>query len=101
VLQKLFQRDDRFLPAFRQSCSYMKLLVELDLLKDPGRSDDEEGHYPDIGSQNSKEQSGVFDIEYSPHFSDPNEEPAQLGMLPPFTYKADITETGTVHTKIV
>ncbi|KAF4531112.1 hypothetical protein B566_EDAN011137 [Ephemera danica] len=36
--------EEHFLPAFRQSYGYMRLLVELDLMKDPSRSDDEEVH---------------------------------------------------------
>ncbi|XP_012285877.1 sorting nexin-13 isoform X2 [Orussus abietinus] len=34
------QSEDRFLPAFKRSVSYVKLLAELDLLKDPASEDD-------------------------------------------------------------
>lgn len=34
------QNEDRFLPAFKRSVSYLKLLAELDLLKDPASEDD-------------------------------------------------------------
>ena len=34
------QNEDRFLPAFKRSVSYIKLLAELDLLKDPTSEDD-------------------------------------------------------------
>ncbi|XP_024944002.1 sorting nexin-13 isoform X2 [Cephus cinctus] len=34
------QNEDRFLPAFKRSFSYVKLLAELDLLKDPASEDD-------------------------------------------------------------
>ncbi|XP_023314813.1 sorting nexin-13-like isoform X2 [Trichogramma pretiosum] len=34
------QNEDRFLPAFKRSVSYLKLLAELDLLKDPTSEDD-------------------------------------------------------------
>jgi sorting nexin-13 len=34
------QNEDRFLPAFKRSVSYLKLLAELDLLKDPVSEDD-------------------------------------------------------------
>ncbi|XP_031789640.1 sorting nexin-13 isoform X1 [Nasonia vitripennis] len=34
------QNEDRFLPAFKRSVSYVKLLAELDLLKDPASEDD-------------------------------------------------------------
>lgn len=34
------QNEDRFLPSFKRSFSYVKLLAELDLLKDPSSEDD-------------------------------------------------------------
>ncbi|XP_058808919.1 sorting nexin-13-like isoform X2 [Phymastichus coffea] len=34
------QNEDRFLPAFKRSVSYLKMLAELDLLKDPTSEDD-------------------------------------------------------------
>ncbi|XP_034946039.1 sorting nexin-13-like [Chelonus insularis] len=34
------QNEDRFLPSFKRSMSYVKLLAELDLLKDPTSEDD-------------------------------------------------------------
>jgi hypothetical protein len=36
------QNEERFLPGFRGSVSYVKLLAELDLLKDPSSRSDEE-----------------------------------------------------------
>ncbi|XP_046396118.1 sorting nexin-13-like [Ischnura elegans] len=36
------QTDERFLPSFRRSASYIRLLAELDLLKEPSRSDEED-----------------------------------------------------------
>ncbi|XP_071451053.1 sorting nexin-13-like [Hetaerina americana] len=36
------QSDERFLPSFRRSASYIRLLAELDLLKEPSRSDEED-----------------------------------------------------------
>lgn len=34
------QNEDRFLPGFKRSVYYLKLLAELDLLKDPASEDD-------------------------------------------------------------
>ncbi|KAK2580520.1 hypothetical protein KPH14_006255 [Odynerus spinipes] len=34
------QKEDRFLPGFKKSLAYIKLLAELDLLKDPASEDD-------------------------------------------------------------
>lgn len=36
------QNEERFLPGFRGSVSYVRLLAELDLLKDPSSRSDEE-----------------------------------------------------------
>lgn len=41
------QNEDKFLPAFRRSIGYVKLLAELDLLKESwSRSDDDDLDYP-------------------------------------------------------
>lgn len=46
VLEKL-QNEDKFLPGFRRSIGYVKLLAELDLLKESwSRSDDDDLDYP-------------------------------------------------------
>ncbi|XP_045123507.1 sorting nexin-13-like isoform X2 [Portunus trituberculatus] len=50
------QEADLFLPAFRRSMWYIKLLAELDLLKDVSRSDEEDSQSLDDVSFNSLEQ---------------------------------------------
>ncbi|XP_050689784.1 sorting nexin-13-like [Eriocheir sinensis] len=51
------QEADLFLPAFRRSMWYIKLLAELDLLKDVTRSDEEDSQSLDDLSFNSLEQA--------------------------------------------
>lgn len=44
-------RDERFYPSFRQNALYVRMLAELDMLKDPsfrGSDDGDGGKVPDI-----------------------------------------------------
>ncbi|KAJ9575635.1 hypothetical protein L9F63_007496, partial [Diploptera punctata] len=78
VYEKL-QNEERFLPGFRSSVSYVKLLAELDLLKDPSsRSDEEDSQSLDEikGAAASKRQQ------------------LQQG---PYNLQAEIIETGVVN----
>ncbi|GLG99697.1 Sorting nexin-13 [Gryllus bimaculatus] len=61
VYDKL-QSEDRFLPGFRVSIGYVKLLAELDLLKDPSsRSDEEDSQSLDEMSLSDNVSLASFD----------------------------------------
>ena len=51
--------DDRFLTAFKKSVGYVKLLAELDLLKDPTKSEDDEDD--EAGSLSGGEELSIYD----------------------------------------
>ncbi|XP_069956700.1 sorting nexin-13 isoform X1 [Cherax quadricarinatus] len=55
------QEAELFLPAFRRSMWYIRLLAELDLLKDASRSDEEDSQSLDDISFNSLEQAEEVD----------------------------------------
>nr|XP_045621515.1 sorting nexin-13-like isoform X1 [Procambarus clarkii] len=55
------QEAELFLPAFRRSMWYIRLLAELDLLKDASRSDEEDSQSLDDISFNSLEQGEEVD----------------------------------------
>ena len=52
------QKDDRFMPSFRKSLGYIRLLAELDLLKDASKSDDEDVR--SLDEQSTNDSSGLL-----------------------------------------
>ena len=64
VYEKL-QNEEPFLPGFRGSVSYVKLLAELDLLKDPSsRSDEEDSQSLDEISLSDNISLSSFDADF-------------------------------------
>jgi len=60
------QNEERFLPGFRSSVSYVKLLAELDLLKDPSsRSDEEDSQSLDEISLSDNISLSSFDADFT------------------------------------
>lgn len=66
----MFQTEDKFVNGFRNNIAYVKLLAELELLKEPTKSDDEDTGSVDelsLGSETASlssltldQQPGVF-----------------------------------------
>jgi hypothetical protein len=60
------QSEERFLPGFQGSVSYVKLLAELDLLKDPSsRSDEEDSQSLDEISLSDNISLSSFDADFT------------------------------------
>jgi len=57
------QKDERLMPAFLKSGSYVKLLAELDLLKDGSKSDEEDTRSLDEVSLGEGSSLGSFDAD--------------------------------------
>ncbi|XP_069691932.1 sorting nexin-13-like [Periplaneta americana] len=65
VYEKL-QKEERFLPGFQKSVAYVKLLAELDLLKDPSsRSDEEDSQSLDEISLTDNISLSSFDADFA------------------------------------
>ena len=61
------QNEERFLPGFRGSVSYVKLLAELELLKDPSsRSDEEDSQSLDEISLPDNISLSSYDADFLP-----------------------------------
>jgi hypothetical protein len=61
------QNEERFLPGFQGSVSYVRLLAELDLLKDPSsRSDEEDSQSLDEISLSDNVSLSSFDADFTP-----------------------------------
>ena len=74
----------------------MRLLVELELIKDPSRSDDEDAQSVDNlsdVSQGSQEDTASV-LARSELAAAAHQASDADAMLPPFVYRAEITETG-------
>lgn len=60
------QNEEHFLPGFQGSVSYVKLLAELDLLKDPSsRSDEEDSQSLDEISLSDNISLSSFDADFT------------------------------------
>ena len=57
------QKDDKFMPSFRKSVGYVRLLAELDLLKDISKSDEEETRSLDELSLGESSSLCSFDVD--------------------------------------
>ena len=97
VTMKL-QKDDRFMPAFLKSAGYVKLLAELDLLKDSSKSDEEDTRSSDEVSLGEGSSLGSLDID-DINDSGPLLESKSSAVENPFRNATDCVITASISQK--
>lgn len=92
------QKDDRFMPAFLKSAGYVKLLAELDLLKDSSKSDEEDTRSSDEVSLGEGSSLGSLDID-DINDSGPLLESKSSAVENPFRNATDCVITASISQK--